>query len=205
MPRCSLPTSPSISGSQDYIATPVLNIRKLVKYTLGGGALVLLVLGFYGCSVSSTTEACPQPAAGSEAESSLATVRQRSSFDLLYPCYLPNSQALESSSIIGEAGKQRAELVFTGPFDMTLRQSQTPPPFTPDPTGSSHITVQLFDGVQGTLIERNDGTSKALYHLYWERFGRFFELQVFGPPLQRDAVLRVARSLETPPPVTTTP
>ncbi len=103
---------------------------------------------------------------------------------------------LESASATGQTGKQRAELVFTGPFDLTIRQSEAPPLVTPDPTGSSRIVVQLFDGVLATLIERNDGTSKAMYHFYWERNGRFYELQAFGPPLQRDAMLRVIRSLQ---------
>lgn len=98
--------------------------------------------------------------------------------------------------MLGETGRQRVELVFQGAFDMTLRQAQVPPPVTPDPTGASRITVRLFDNVPASLIESNDGTGDALYHLYWERNGVYYELQAYGPPLQRETILRVARSLK---------
>lgn len=154
------------------------------------------MLGFATCSSTTPTEACPTPVPGSQEAATLAQARGAVGFPLLYPCYLPNSQDLETHSVTGDFGKQRSELVFDGVFDLTVRQSQVPPLVTPDPTGASRITVQLFEGVQASLIERNDGTSKALYHLYWDRGGMYYELQAFGPPQQRELILRVARSLQ---------
>jgi hypothetical protein len=109
---------------------------------------------------------------------------------------VPGGQRLASASVIGPAGRQQAELTFEGPFDMAVRQSQFPPPVTPDPSGASRITVDLFPNVRATLIERNDGSSRALYHLFWEREGIYYEVQAVGPPLQRRAILLVATSLE---------
>jgi hypothetical protein len=109
---------------------------------------------------------------------------------------LPNAQLLESASVQGPSGRQRADLVFDGPFDLTVRQSQVPPPVSPDPAGASRRVVDLFPNVRATYIERNDGTSKALYHLFWEVNGLFYEVQAFGPPLQSRAILQVARSLQ---------
>ena len=126
----------------------------------------------------------------------LESTRRRADFTLLYPCYLPNTERLTQGSVVGEVGRQRSELVFDGAFEMTIRQAQVPPPFTPDPTGASRITLRLFENTPAILIERNDGTRQALYHLYWERDGRFYELQAYGPPLQREIILRVARSLQ---------
>lgn len=50
--------------------------------------------------------------------------------------------------------------------------------------------------MRAILLEVNDGTRKALYHLFWERDGLFYELQAVGPPLQRRQILQVATSLE---------
>ena len=49
---------------------------------------------------------------------------------------------------------------------------------------------------RGILIERNDGTRDALYHLFWQQNGIYYEVQAFGPPLQRRAILEFARSLQ---------
>ncbi len=163
---------------------------------MGGGAIALTILGFATCSSTTQTEVCPTPVPGSQEADLLADARQATRFALVYPCYLPNSQVLESHSVTGELGRQRSELVFDGPFEMTIRQALEAPPVSPDPTGASRISIQLFDGVQASLIERNDGTAQAMYHLYWERNNQYFELQAFGPPQQRQLILRVARSLQ---------
>lgn len=154
------------------------------------------MLGFATCTTDTPTEVCPTPVPGSRQGDLLARAREDSSFALVYPCYLPNSQVLETHSIVGQPGRQRSEFVFSGPFNITIRQAQVAPPVSPDPTGASRTTIQLFDGVLASLIERNDGTRDALYHLYWQRGGQYFELQAYGPPLQREMMLRVARSLQ---------
>ncbi len=133
---------------------------------------------------------------GSQQAGILTEARQKTRFELDYPCYMPNAQVLESHSVIGEPGKQRSELVFAGTFDIAIRQAQVPPPVEPDPTGASRRSIQLFDGTFASFIERTDGSSKALYHLYWERDGFFYELQAFGPYQQQRIILQVARSLQ---------
>lgn len=95
----------------------------------------------------------------------------------------------------GQPGRQRSELRFEGPFDLALRQAQTPPAQAADPTGATRIVIELLPQVRATLIEVNDGSGQALYHLFWEQDGLFFELQASGPPLQRRTILEVARSL----------
>jgi hypothetical protein len=175
---------------------PAFSFRKVLKYGIGGGSAALLILGMATCSGATTSEACPTPAPGSQQAGILSEAQQKTRFDLEYPCYLPNNQVLESHSVIGDPGKQRSEFVFAGTFDLALRQSQVPPPREPDPTGASRRTVQLFDGVQASFIERTDGTSEALYHLYWERNGFFWELQAYGPYQQQRLILQVARSLQ---------
>jgi hypothetical protein len=114
---------------------------------------------------------------------------------LLYPCSLPGSQRLASSSVTGDAGRQQTELVFSGPFDMTVRQSQVPPAVGPDPAGASRRTIDLFPNVRATLIEINDGSGDAQYHYFWQRDGIYFELQSVGPALQERAMRQVATSL----------
>ena len=99
-------------------------------------------------------------------------------------------------AVTGQPGRQQAELVFDGPFDLTLRQSQYPPAVSADPAGASHSEVALFPNVRATLIEVNDGTSRALYHLLWDQNGVYYELQALGPPQQRRTVLEIARSLQ---------
>ncbi len=156
----------------------------------------MLIIGFATCSSAPTPEACPLPAAGTQGATIIEQAKQRARFPLSYPCYLPNSQVLESHSVTGELGKQRSEFAFTGPFEIAIRQAQVPPPVEPDPTGASRRSIFLFDGIQASFIERTDGTSKALYHLYWERDGFFWELQAFGPYQQQRIILQIARSLQ---------
>ncbi len=123
-------------------------------------------------------------------------LRDRAPFPILYPCSLPAGQTLESVSVTGPAGRQQAEMVFVGPFDLTLRQAEFPPPVNPDPTGASRTLVDLQPNVRATFIQVNDGSSKALYHLYWSMHGVYHELQAVGPPLQQRTILMIARSLE---------
>ena len=125
----------------------------------------------------------------------LRRTRTQANFDVLYPCQLPGGQRFESSSVTGTPGRQQAELVFAGPFDLTVRQAQYPPAISQDPAGASRIVVDLFPNVRADLIERNDGSSRALYHLFWTRNGIYYEVQAFGPALQRRVILMVATSL----------
>jgi hypothetical protein len=153
-------------------------------------------VGFVTCEGAETpASACPLPAAGSAEGAIIAQAQQRTRFQLDYPCYLPNSQVLESHSVTGNVGQQRSEFTFTGPFDIAIRQAQVAPPLEPDPTGATHTTIMLMEGVRADFIQRTDGSSKALYHLYWERNGFFYELQAFGPYTQQRTILQVARSL----------
>jgi hypothetical protein len=158
--------------------------------------LALIVALAATCDESEPVGACPTPEPGSTANAELLRARNQSAFPLLYPCRLPLGEALVTTAVTGQLGQQRVELVFGGPFDMTLRQSQVPPPQAPDPTGASRITIDLFSNVRATLIERNDGSQNALYHLFWSQNNLYYELQVTGPPLQRATVLEAARSLQ---------
>jgi hypothetical protein len=87
-------------------------------------------------------------------------------------------------------------MVFSGTFDLTLRQAQIAPAVSADPAGASRRTIDLYPNVQATFIEQNDGTSKALYHLLWQQNGLFYEVQAYGPPLQSQTIVKVARSLQ---------
>lgn len=147
------------------------------------------------CS-SDEVEACPTPVPGSNQAALLQRTRDEADFNVLYPCQLPLGQSLRSGTVTGAPGRQQAELVWDGPFDLTLRQAQYPPAVSPDPAGASTIAVNLFANVRATLIERNDGSGGALYHLLWQRDGIYYEVQAVGPPLQRRAILNVATSLE---------
>jgi hypothetical protein len=151
---------------------------------------------FFTCSSNDPTSACPTPVPGSQEDGVLTRARQQARFTVLYPCQLPNAQHLVSSSVQGAPGKQQAELVFSGPFDLTVRQAQYPPAVNPDPVGASRTRIDLFPNVQADLIERLDGSSKALYHLFWQRDGLYYEVQAVGPPQQRRTVLLVATSLQ---------
>ena len=148
------------------------------------------------CSSSAEPEGCPTPEAGSKQGDVLGGVRRDARLTVLYPCYLPQAEELLSGTVTGTAGRQRAELVFGGPFDLTIRQSQYPPAVSADPAGASQVDIDLFPNVRATLIEINDGSRKALYHVLWSKDNLFYEVQAVGPPLQRSTVLQVARSLQ---------
>jgi hypothetical protein len=157
---------------------------------------VIAVLGIVTCETNDPTSDCPTPTTGSKQGDLLSELRGQARFGIVYPCYLPNPQQLSSTSLQGAAGRQQAELVFSGPFDLTIRQAQIPPAVSPDPAGASKRTVDLFPNTPATFIERNDGTSKALYHLFWNANGIYYEVQALGPPLQSQTIIRVARSLQ---------
>jgi hypothetical protein len=148
------------------------------------------------CSGGEPVAVCPTPAPGSDQAAILQQARDNARFPLLYPCSLPGGQRLASSSVTGETGRQQAELVFTGAFDLTIRQAQFPPAVSADPSGASRRVINLFPNVRATLIEINDGSGDAQYHYLWERGGIYFEVQAVGPPLQERAMRRVATSLE---------
>jgi hypothetical protein len=126
----------------------------------------------------------------------LAQAEAQAGFPLLYPCDLPAGESLESVAVTGEAGRRRAELIFTGPYEMAVRQSQVPPVVNADPTGASRSVVDLFPNVRASFIQINDGSSRAIYHLLWERDGLYYEVQAAGPPLQQRQIRLVATSLE---------
>ena len=148
------------------------------------------------CSSVDRSQACATPLLGTEAFVLLEDARSQAGFALLYPCYLPNAETLESTAVTGEPGRQAAALVWTGPFEFTIRQSQYPPAVSADPSGASRVTIDLFPATPATLIEQNDATGDALYHLLWEDDDIYFELLAYGPPQQRRIILDIARSLQ---------
>ncbi len=150
----------------------------------------------FTCSSNDATSACPTPGPGSDEDQFLTDARSRATFQVLFPCKLPGAERLIGSAVNGAPPRQRVELIFNGPFDMIVRQSQFPPAVNPDPTGASRVDIDLFPNVRATLIERYDGSRHTEYQLYWERNALFYEVQAEGPPLQRDAILTLARSLE---------
>jgi hypothetical protein len=157
------------------------------------------VIGVYlavTCTSNDRAEACVMPVPGSEEYALIEDAASQAGFPLVYPCYLPNAQTLESTAVIGEPGRQSASFVWTGPFEFTIRQSQYPPAVAADPAGVSRSALDLFPNVRAELIERNDGSGDAMYHLLWQRDDIYFELQAFGPPQQRRLILEIARSLE---------
>jgi hypothetical protein len=163
---------------------------------VAAGGLAAAVYLAFTCSSADVAEACP-PNDSSRGASLLRQARDQVGFEILYPCELPNSQRLSTVSVIGDTGKQSVTLVFDGPFELSVRQSQVAPLVNADPAGASHSVVDnLFPGVDADLIEINDGSSKALYHLVWARGGMYYEVLAVGPPLQRRAVLDAARSLQ---------
>jgi hypothetical protein len=151
---------------------------------------------FFTCSSNDPASGCQVPREGSEAASVLSQARARAGFTVVYPCDLPAGESLDSMTVVGQPGRQQLEFVFVGPFDLKVRQAQYPPAMLPDPAGASRSSVELFPNVRGTLIEVNDGTGKALYHLFWEQDGIYYEVQALGPPLQRRTILVVATSLQ---------
>lgn len=173
----------------------VFSVRRLRYVGIAVAAVVVLV--FLAANVETEpAEACPVPAAGSREGRMLADVRSQAGFNVLYPCKLPLSQRLDNATIIGNPGRQSVTLVFSGPFDLTVRQSQFPPAFNPDPSGVSRTGVELFPDTRAIFLERNDGSAKAQYHLLWDRGGIYYEVQAIGPPLQRRQIIAVATSLE---------
>ena len=172
-------------------------MSKLYKRLAAGAATAALIVFLaLTCQSADPTSACPMPAPDSEQGLLLERARNETSFTVLYPCKLPSAQKLVSTSTTGVRGRQQTELVFNGPYEMTIRQSQVAPAVSPDPAGASRVDIQLFSNTTAALIERNDGSRKALYHLYWFRNGLYYELQAFGPPLQRRQILQIATSLE---------
>ncbi len=159
-----------------------------------GGAIVLAFLVAV-CEVNNP-QACAKPPAESEGGRMLAEGRSSVPFPVLYPCTLPNGESLTNVAVTGERGRQAVTLTFDGPFEMSLRQSEAAPVYSPDPAGTSRSPVSLFPGVSGTLIERYDGSRHAQYQVVWERDDIFYELIAVGPPLQREQVLLVITSLE---------
>jgi hypothetical protein len=160
--------------------------------------VALLIFAAFTCSTSDNAGACQLPPEGSAQADLLADARSQAAFPVRFPCHLPGATSLESVAVTGTPGRQKVELIFNGPFELAVRQSQFPPAVNPDPTGATRSDVDLFPNVPAILIERNDGSSKALYHLYWESQGIFYEVQAVGPPLQRRQVLQIATSLEEP-------
>jgi hypothetical protein len=170
-----------------------------LKKRLAAGGVLLVVFVFMAFTCQSAEEdpsGCPTPVPGSDQAMLLDRARSEASFLLLFPCRLPAASRLVAANVQGARGRQQTELVFNGPYDMTIRQSQVPPAVSADPSGASKVDIQLFPNTQATLIERNDGSQKALYHLLWIRNGLYYELQAFGPPLQRRQIIDAAQSLE---------
>jgi hypothetical protein len=136
------------------------------------------------------------PLDGSEGANQLARVRSQAGFAIRYPCFLPGGESLESAAVTGQPGRQQTQLIFDGPYEMAIRQSQFAPPVTAAPTGASRTTIDLFPNVRAIFIQVNDGSSRALYHLFWEQDGFYYELQAYGPPLQQRHIRQIATSLE---------
>lgn len=136
------------------------------------------------------------PLPGTEQAGFLEDAVSAAQFELVYPCYLPNDQTLESTSVTGEPGRQAVAFVWVGVFDFTIRQSQFPPAVSADPSGASRISIDLFPATRATLIEQNDATGDAFYHLLWQDDEMYYELLGYGPAQQRRIILDIARSLE---------
>jgi hypothetical protein len=163
-----------------------------------GSAVAAVVVIYLAttCSSVDRSQACATPLAGTQAAGLLEDARSQAAFELVYPCYLPNAQELESTAVTGEPGRQAASFVWTGPFEFTIRQSQYPPAVSADPSGASRITIDLFPATRATLIEQNDASGDAFYHLLWQDDDVYYELLGYGPPQQRRIILDIARSLE---------
>jgi hypothetical protein len=149
----------------------------------------------FTCSSSDDAGPCP-PVGDSRSANILAEAQSRAEFDVLYPCTLPAGQSLDSMSVTGTPGRQQVELVFTGPFDMRLRQSQFAPIVNPAAANSSRVDIDLLPNVRALLIETYEGTGDAIYHLLWEQGDIHYEIQAVGPPVQRRAILLAATSLQ---------
>jgi hypothetical protein len=151
------------------------------------------------CETDDQVGACPPlPEPGSEDYVVVTRAVDEARSGLLFPCYLPNSQELRSSSITGEIGRQSVEFAWEGPFDdLIIRQAQYAPAPLAATVGASRRTIDLFPNTRATLVEINDGSAKAQYYLLWNRGEIYYELQAVGPPLQQELVLRIARSMES--------
>jgi hypothetical protein len=158
-------------------------------------ALALVIIAIATCSTTVAVAACP-PEPDTKNGTLLQEARQQANFPLVYPCDLPASERFETYSVVGMPGRQQAEFAFEGPFEIKVRQAQFAPTANADPAGTSRVDIDLYPNVRATLLERNDGSSKARYHLLWEQAGIYYEVQAVGPPLQRQAILRLARSLQ---------
>ena len=183
-------------SSRGCTATPAFRRRRLIIWSSGALSTALVILAVATCSTSEPLSACPTPQPGSKAADLLTDVRSRAGFPVLYPCQLPGAEYLESVAVTGDPGRQKAELVFAGPFEMAIRQSQYPPAVSADPAGASRTIINLFPNVRATFIQINDGSSKALYHLFWKRGGIYYEVQAVGPPLQQRQIRLIATSLD---------
>jgi hypothetical protein len=173
-------------------------MTKLQKRLAAGGVLLVafVFMAFTCQGAEEDPTGCRTPVPASQEAMLLDRARGEASFNLLYPCRLPAASRLVAANVQGARGRQQSELVFNGPYELTIRQSQVPPAVSADPAGASKIDIQLFPNTEATLIERNDGSQKALYHLLWIRNGLYYELQAFGPPLQRRSIIDTAQSLE---------
>ena len=149
--------------------------------------MALVIAAAFTCQGAGTPQACPTPLPGSVGDTARARAQAEASFPILYPCFMPAAQRLEAATVTGAPGRQQVELIFAGPFELTVRQAQFPPAVNPDPSGASRTNVDIFPNVPAILIERNDGSQRALYHLCWGQNGMYYEVQAVGPPLQRRA------------------
>jgi hypothetical protein len=147
-------------------------------------------------TTSDQAQGCALPAAGTPEGRQLDQVRQSAPFAVLYPCSLPAGEKMVSAAGTGEVGRRSVTMVFEGPFEISLKQSQAPPAVSPDPSGSTRVEITLMPGVRATLIERNDGTRRSFYHLLWEKDRLYYEVIATGPPQSRRLVLELAKSLQ---------
>ena len=158
--------------------------------------MLVVVFMAFTCKTNDQVSACPTPVPGSAEDTLLQSARSQAAFALRYPCYLPLSEKLTDSTVTGDTGRQEVDIVWTGPFNMTIRQAQFAPAVSPDPTGASREELQLFSNVSAALITEDDGSGHTMYHMFWQQGAIYYELQAVGPPLQRDTILKIARSLQ---------
>ena len=183
-------------SSRASIATPAFKPRRLILLAGAGVLLAAFVYAAMTVSVTEPTGGCYLPAAGSAAAATLNDGKSKAAFPLVYPCDLPGGETLTAIQVTGATGKQTAVLAFDGPFDMTVRESQVAPAINADPGGTTHIVLNLFPNTKADVIERNDGSAKAEYRIVWSQAGIYYEVLASGPPLSREQILKVARSLQ---------
>ena len=56
--------------------------------------------------------------------------------------------------------------------------------------------VEMSAMIKADVIERNDASKNAEYRIVWAQGGVFYEVLAAGPPLSREQILKVARSLQ---------